>query len=510
MDLPQALHPAIDAAARIAQRSALPTVLIDGLKPPHPVVFANDAFVEATKTPRESIMAQSVMTIIGESQGASVLSQFQTALAVGSSGNWQMRLRLKNTAWQSAVVYLSPICDAAGAVVGHSVNLAGPAMIGVSAHGKDGFETGIYDDAPGFIAISRGPSHTFIYANTSYRNFVNRDDLIGRGVAEALPEIAAEGFLTLLDEVYRTGVPFRGTSLPIRVLDPATGRLQQRWMNVVYQPVRDAQGAIIGLFCEGHDVTTLHHMNEALAELELKMIHVSRVNAMGTMAATLAHELNQPLTSINNYLAGVRPLDGAAPDVDRLCEAMEGIRQSSERASAIISHLRKLTRHRKPMREPFKLHDAVEECVRLMRCSYPECIVFENRVADDAIMIADRVKIQQVLINLLQNACEAMLDNQGELIVISAIQGPNDLTVCIADAGPGVPEGEREAIFSWTATSKDEGMGIGLSICRTIVELYRGTIWLEKSSPQGAEFRFSIPLPDDTQGDADFRRAVAN
>ena len=95
-------------------------------------------------------------------------------------------------------------------------------------------------------------------------------------------------------------------------------------------------GAITGLFCEGHDVTDRHEMNEAIAALEMKMIHSSRVNAMGTMAAALAHELNQPLTAITNYLAGIRPVDGQTPDVERLIGAMEGIKESAERAAGII------------------------------------------------------------------------------------------------------------------------------------------------------------------------------
>lgn len=357
-------------------------------------------------------------------------------------------------------------------------------------------DPGIYDDAPGFIAIAAGEDHRFVYANTSYRRFVKRDDLIGRTVADALPDIAEQGFIELLDTVYRTGQPFCGKDLPITIRDPASGSLQRRWIDVLYQPVRDRNGAITGLFCEGHDVTDLHEKKEALAALEMRMIHVSRVNAMGTMAATLAHELNQPLTAISNYLAGVRIRDGRLPDAERLTMALDGIREATQRATGIIDHLRQLTKHRQHNREPFGLREAIEECVRLVQSSCGVRVGFDNRVAPDTIMTADRIKIQQVLINLIQNACEAMADTDDGQVTIGAIEDDRSVTVCVADTGPGVSPDSIATMFSWTETTKDEGMGIGLSICRTIVELYCGSIWLERSGPDGAEFRFCLPVPD--------------
>lgn len=325
---------------------------------------------------------------------------------------------------------------------------------------------------------------------------MKRTDLIGKTVAEALPEIIGEGFLTVLDDVYRTGVPFRGSDLPISIRDPATGRLQQHWIDVLYQPMRDESGAITGLFCEGYDVTGLHEMNEVVADLQMRISHVSRLNAMGTMAATLAHELNQPLMAISNYIAGVRSDKGQAPDVTRLATAIDGIRETSQRALGIINRLRQLTKNRKPSREQFNLREAIEECVRLVRSSCRTSAAFDNQTPSDLIMNADRVMTQQVLINLLQNACEAMVQNEMNVITISARQDGDGLLVCVADTGPGVSLAAIASMFSWTVTSKDEGMGIGLSICRTIIDLHRGKIWLEKTGPDGSEFRFTVPSSD--------------
>lgn len=366
----------------------------------------------------------------------------------------------------------------------------------VTALPSASFDPGIYDDAPGFIAIAEGPEHRFVYANAAYRDLVKRTDLVGRTVAEVLPELAEQGFLERLDTVYRTGKPLRGTDVAIRFRDPVTGQLEQRWVDAVYQPIRDASGTITGLFCEGHDMTDLHEKNEALAAMEMAMIHASRVNAMGTMAASLAHEVNQPLTAIMNYLAGARASEGHTPDPERMAMALERIGEAARRAAGIVDHLRELTRHRTLQREPFDLAEAVAECLRLVRVSCAAGIVFDNRVAPGLIVTADRVKIQQVLINLVRNACEAMADAASPRLTIAATTEEAGTVVSVADTGPGVPEKVAATMFCWTRSSKPGGMGIGLSICRTILDLHGGRIWLERSGPGGTELRFVLPAAE--------------
>ncbi|KPQ36550.1 MAG: two-component system, LuxR family, sensor kinase FixL [Porphyrobacter sp. HL-46] len=486
----------MEALAQTARHSLLPTILTDSLIAGNQVVFANDAFLAMAGLDREAILGRPIIQLIGEQADAYGFSLFEAALTCGRSGLCQMQLPREGRGVFPVVVYLSAVRDPGGRTIGHNITFVDPTALLCMSHERDSIYSKVYDNAPGFIAIAKGEDHRFEYANASYKDFVKRDDLIGKTVAEAMPEIADDGFLKILDQVYRTGIPFRASDCPISIRDPATGHLRQCWIDVLYQPVRDESGAITGLFCEGHDVTDRHEMNEAIAALEMKMIHSSRVNAMGTMAAALAHELNQPLTAITNYLAGIRPVDGQTPDVERLIGAMEGIKESAERAAGIINHLRQLTKHRKPSRQPFNLREAVDECVRLVKTSCRPEIIFDNRVAKSATMNADRVKIQQVLINLMQNACDAMMETACPQVLIDSIVDDHGLTVCVADTGPGVSPEAFATMFAWTETSKDDGMGIGLSICRTIVELYGGSIWLEMSGPEGTEFRFFIPWPE--------------
>jgi two-component system sensor kinase FixL len=379
--------------------------------------------------------------------------------------------------------------------VNHVINVFDLASLLCMSREKEEVYPALYDKAPSFIALSDGMNHEFTYANAAYKSFVKRDGLIGQTVVEALPEVAEQGIIAILDEVYQTGKPFRASDMPISIWNADLGCTEERWIDVVYQPVRDENGAVTGLFCSGYDVTELRAANSEIAALQMEMAHVSQVNAMGTMAATLAHELNQPLTAISNYLGGVRPQEGQAADVGRLTEALERIREASKRAADIIDHVRELTKHRQPSLSPFSLKGAVDECIRLVGSSSGGHIAFKNSIAPDLIMTADVVKIHQVLINLLQNACDAVADGPHAVVSIDALQDDHHLTVCVADTGPGVSPKAVATMFAWSESSKGDGMGIGLSICRTIIELHRGSIWLEQTGPQGSEFRFSVPVP---------------
>lgn len=488
-------HATLAPFADAASGSYMPTILADGMIKGNPVVFINDAFLALTGRARETILDRPLLDLFGDTADLYTLALFQATIANHRNGLWQMKLARENDTTFLGVVYLSPITDETNKIIAHSVNIFDLASLICISKDRESIFPGIYDKAPGFIAISSGKDHTFEYANTSYKNFVGRADLIGRTVADALPEIVDQKIIAILDEVYRTGIPFCASDLPISIWHPGLQRTEQRWIDVLYQHVRDQEGAIIGLFCEGHDVTDLHEANETIAALQMKMIHVSRVNAMGTMAAMLAHELNQPLTAISNYLGGTRSVGGRESDFSRLNMALDGIKEASERAAGIVNHLRQLTKHQKPGQEPFNLREAVDECIRLVRSSCRAEIEFDNQVASDMIMTADRVKIQQVLINLLKNGGEALAESEHALVIVSAVRDEHNLTVSVTDTGTGIPMEVAATMFSWTESTKDDGMGIGLSICRTIVELYRGSIWLERTGPNGTEFRFSLPLP---------------
>lgn len=351
----------------------------------------------------------------------------------------------------------------------------------------------IYEEAPGFIAMADGPDHRFTFANAAYKKFVGREELVGLSVAEALPWTVEQGFIALLDQVFASGQPFVGTELPISVPD-GEGRLRQYHMNFIYQPVRDREGRTIGLFCEGFDVTEQKLARDKVAALQSELIYYSRVNAMETMATTLAHELNQPLTAIGNYTAGARRLIQAGDTgSEQLAEILQMIEESSERAGETIRHLRTLTMRGRSYSERFDLQDVIRKCVKLLKISVCESAEIVDASTPGIMVEADSIQIQQVIINLLRNGCEASVDAGNSRVEIGTSVSGGTVTVTVADSGAGVAAGALRADFQWTPTTKTDGMGVGLSISRTIIDAHGGRLWLESGGPEGSCFAFSLP-----------------
>ncbi len=482
-----------------AESTHMPMIFADGQEADHPIVFANRAFRDLAGFDAEALPGQPIAGLLGELADSGTSAAIQTALSAGESGNWELQCRRADRSEFLAAIFLSPMRDAQH-VIRHNllsfIELGGP--VDRLLEQRNEFHA-LYEQAPGFIAAAEGPEHRFTFANASYKRFVGRDQLVGLTVAETMPELVEQGFIGLLDQVYRTGEPFVGTGMPLGFVDPETGKSEQRYADFVYQAVRNAGGKITGLFCEGYDVTVQRKTAESLSALQSEMIHISRVNAMGTMATTLAHELNQPLSAITNYAAGgLKLIDPAEHGAGRLIQAMEGINEAAHRAADIIRNMRELTRRREPKRVAFELKSAVGECVRLVRATVSPGISIRDQVASGTTMAADRVQIQQVIINLLRNACEAVMQMDRQEVSITAHAKHDSLVVSVIDTGPGVSAEAAQDIFSWSDSTKEGGMGFGLSICRTIVEAHRGRIWLENSGSNGSEFCFSVPLLSET------------
>jgi len=269
----------------------------------------------------------------------------------------------------------------------------------------------------------------------------------------------------------------------------------RRYADFVYEPVRDADLNIVGIFCEGYDVTEQLEVAAALQTLQTELVHTSRVNAMGTMATTLAHELNQPLSAIANYAAGcLRLVDSSDIDNAPVRQALNSIDIAAKRAGAIIRTLRDLTDRRVRASETFELKAVVEESINLVRSACSIDTELRYAIPANLKLLADRTQVQQVVINLLRNGCEAVADLEQQEVKISAETTADEIIVSVRDTGPGVSAEAAQGIFTWSDTIKEGGMGLGLSISRTIIEAHGGRIWLEHSSNAGSEFRFSLPI----------------
>jgi two-component system, LuxR family, sensor kinase FixL len=247
------------------------------------------------------------------------------------------------------------------------------------------------------------------------------------------------------------------------------------------------------------DLTDEQRAELRLKELQSELIHVSRLSAMGTMASTLAHELNQPLTAIVNYLEAGRNLmvrDSDDPeDQAMIREAMEESVKEALRAGNIVRRLRDFVARGEADMGLVDLPRLIDEASRLALTGSRELGVRAFYALDPqaTAVLVDRIQIQQVLVNLIRNAIEAMAGSAVREITIGSEVAPRNLVrIWVADSGPGIAPELAPRLFQAFASTKENGMGLGLSICRTIVEAHGGRIWAEPRAEGGTIFNFTL------------------
>jgi len=244
------------------------------------------------------------------------------------------------------------------------------------------------------------------------------------------------------------------------------------------------------------DLTERQETERRLQDLQSELVHVSRLTAMGEMASALAHELNQPLSAAANYLKGCRRLlESDTPDLPRLRDALEKAADQTLRAGQIIRRLRDFVARGESEPRIENLPKIIEEAGVLALIGAAERGVRVRNKIDGRVdlVLADKVQIQQVLVNLMRNAIEAMqVSDRRELMVSAGPTSDSMVEVAISDTGPGISTGVAERLFEPFFTTKPQGMGVGLSISRTIVEAHGGRIWVESNDKGGATFRFTM------------------
>jgi two-component system sensor kinase FixL len=250
------------------------------------------------------------------------------------------------------------------------------------------------------------------------------------------------------------------------------------------------------------DLTERQNNEARLQELQSELVHISRLSAMGEMASALAHELNQPLSAMTNYLKGSRQLLANRGDKEsaRIRDALEKAAEQSLRAGQIIRRLRDFVGHGEGDKRVENINKLIEEASALALVGAKERgirVTFGFNSSQDLVLV-DKVQIQQVLLNLMRNAMEAMeLSSRRELLLSTTPGDGNMLTVNVADTGSGISEDVSSHLFQAFVTTKPHGMGVGLSISRTIIESHGGRIWAEANPNGGTIFRFTLQLVRD-------------
>jgi two-component system sensor kinase FixL len=268
-------------------------------------------------------------------------------------------------------------------------------------------------------------------------------------------------------------------------------------------PIRDVSGTIIGASKIARDITAERRSLAHINQLQSELAHVGRLSTMGQMAAAIAHELNQPLTAVGNYAGalGRMLLNPERIDADRARGIVERIRQQTLRAGEVIRRLREHVAKRGTSRRLEDVNGVVKEAVELgligmLHRGVPTSIELDPAAGTATV---DRIQIGQVIVNLMRNAFEAMEQSETRELKVSTRSRPGAAEIVVADTGPGIAPEVAERLLQPFVTSKSTGLGLGLSICRELVEAHGGRLAVTSGVPSGTTFVITLPTAQETR-----------
>jgi PAS domain S-box-containing protein len=350
----------------------------------------------------------------------------------------------------------------------------------------------VFDHAPDGICIVER-NYRYRRANPVYarRWGMPAERIVGMHVSELLGADVFEHVLKAnLDRC------FAGEEVAFEWLARAQDGL---YLSVSYSPLRSGAHEVEAALVIQRDLTEYMRANERLRASQADLAHVTRMSTLGELAASIVHEVNQPLAGIAASAdAGLRWLERQSPDLLAARRSLARVRQEADRAVAVIGRIRALARKSPIRMDRLDINAVVQDVIALMRSELDRNrIRLRTRLAPDLPAVqGDRIHLQQVILNLMVNAIEAMQDtDHRELLISSAPGDADDLRVAIYDWGPGLDTDNCDRIFASFYTTKPHGMGMGLSISRSIIEAHGGRLTAAANKPHGAIFQFTVPLP---------------
>jgi len=274
----------------------------------------------------------------------------------------------------------------------------------------------------------------------------------------------------------------------------------RKYRAISYSPLRPDSQRVEAALVVASDLTEHVLASEALREAQMELAHVNRVTTMGQLAASIAHEVNQPLAAaVTNAHAALRWLGAQPPDLEEGRQALDHIIKDGHRASEVIDRIRALIKKAPPRNDPLDINEIVLEVIALTRSEVlSNGVSLQTQLANGLPLVqGDRIQLQQVILNLIVNAIEATSSTSQEareLLISTGKDGSNAVLVAVRDSGPGLDPEDLGRLFDAFYTTKAGGMGMGLSICRSIIEAHGGRIWATANVPQGAAFQFTLPV----------------
>jgi signal transduction histidine kinase len=392
----------------------------------------------------------------------------------------------------------SPVRDAAGSICGTLV-VCTETTQSVLANNQLQQErqrlADLFQQAPAFFAVLNGPSHIFEMANPPYQELIGHRDILDRPLGEAVPESIEQGFVALLDTVYRTGEPYIGRNTPIELVRSASEPAELRFLDFVYQPRRDADGTISGIIVLGVDVTENRRVEQALLQSE-------KLAAVGRLASSIAHEINNPLEAVTNLLY-LAQHSATKPEVREYLNIAEAeLRRVSGIARQTLRFYRQSTNA-----TPVAMPDLIGDTLPLYQGRLTNAgIHVERRDRSRLPVTCFEGEIRQVLSNLLGNAIDAIGSHAGRILVRSReathwTSGRRGVVLTVADTGSGMSKTAQTKIFDAFFTTKGaSGTGLGLWISRQIVDRHQGILSVrssQSSHSRGTVFTLFLPAGED-------------
>ena len=273
-----------------------------------------------------------------------------------------------------------------------------------------------------------------------------------------------------------------------------------RWIEHSCQPVFDQDGNNLGVSVSNEDITEKELYKSEKNKLQSELIHMERIVTISALSFALAHEINQPLTSIRSYAqAALRFMNKDQPEYDNIRVALQGIVTDNKRATAVVNQLRNMVKKETEHSEVLEINSIIKNVLDLIKSE----LVLRNASLNldlhpiSPVVYGNLIQIQQVLINLLTNGLDAMDDQVIEkrvLIISTRIENSKDMAVSISDSGRGISPDKLDKIFAPFHSTKSKGLGLGLTICKSIIETHGGKIRAENNPNGGAIFSFILPL----------------
>ncbi len=340
-----------------------------------------------------------------------------------------------------------------------------------------------------------GPEHDFTYFSAQVGFDTDWGKLIGKRRWDIAADVASE------PEHWREHMatlehrePFHDFVYTVRRVDGALG-----FVSISGKPVFDAAGRFAGYRGVARDITERHRVEEALQKAQAELAHVTRVATLGELTASIAHEINQPLAAVATYAGAAHLwLQRDPPNLERARDALQRTMQESEHAGEIVARVRALVKKAPPRPAAVDIDSVIVEVLDLSRNELQRNgISVRTRLStDDALVHGDKIQLQQLLLNLILNAVDAMSEPGAaprELSISSRRKEGNEVLVEVRDSGHGLQPETMERIFEPFFTTKPDGMGMGLSISRSIVVAHGGRLWAMANEPRGAVLQFALP-----------------